>query len=334
MCGPLQLRQLVLALAEQSARQDPYILRNHLGSLECRLCLTLHTNEGSYLAHTQGKKHQTNLARRAAKDMKETQLMIAPAPAANVQRKQFVKIGRPGYRVTKIREKIEYDALGNVVPAGSPQAVTMSSREGMMVCVHLPHIKEGVLPRKRFMSAWEQKKEPPNRAFQYLIVSNRVLRLASSRSAETLLPERSLRNPMRQSLSAFPLGKSRVKWMMIQLTIGRTGTLTLSSTSSSSCSGDLLINLPPPFTTCILTQLPLVISLVFPTRCADIGSIHNGRAFNTRTALPHITAQLEADLAPRQWKYHWLPFLLRLCVEGPRRQQTSSLIPVIIFILA
>lgn len=40
---------------------------NHLGTYECRyidilidylrLCLTLHTNEGSYLAHTQGKKH-------------------------------------------------------------------------------------------------------------------------------------------------------------------------------------------------------------------------------------------------------------------------------------
>jgi splicing factor 3A subunit 2 len=106
--------------------------------------------------------------------MKETQLMIAPAPAANVQRKQFVKIGRPGYRVTKVRERVEYDAIGNIVPANSPEAVTMSSREGMMVCVHLPHIKEGVLPRKRFMSAWEQKKEPPNRAFQYLIVSDTI----------------------------------------------------------------------------------------------------------------------------------------------------------------
>lgn len=28
-------------------------MRNHLGQYECRLCLTLHTNEGNYLAHTQ-----------------------------------------------------------------------------------------------------------------------------------------------------------------------------------------------------------------------------------------------------------------------------------------
>ena len=78
-------------------RQDPYILRTHLGTLECRLCLTLHVNEGSYLAHTQGKKHQTNLARRAAQENKSQSLMIAPAPAVNqVKKKVFVKIGRPG----------------------------------------------------------------------------------------------------------------------------------------------------------------------------------------------------------------------------------------------
>lgn len=47
------------------------------GSYECKLCLTLHNNEGSYLAHTQGKKHQSNLARRAAKDAKDTPLQVS-----------------------------------------------------------------------------------------------------------------------------------------------------------------------------------------------------------------------------------------------------------------
>ena len=36
-------------------------MKNHLGKYECKLCLTLHNNEGSYLAHTQGKRHQDNL---------------------------------------------------------------------------------------------------------------------------------------------------------------------------------------------------------------------------------------------------------------------------------
>ena len=89
--------------------------------------------------------------------MKETTLAVAPTAPA-VQRKVFLKIGRPGYRVTKIRDR---DA--NV--------------EGMLVQVHLPQIKTDVIPRRRFMSCWEQKKEPPNRAYQYLIVSRRVRRL-------------------------------------------------------------------------------------------------------------------------------------------------------------
>ena len=56
-----RLRQLA---ADMDITKDPYIMKNHLGSFECKLCLTLHNNEGNYLAHTQGKKHKTNIARR------------------------------------------------------------------------------------------------------------------------------------------------------------------------------------------------------------------------------------------------------------------------------
>ncbi|KAG1784154.1 hypothetical protein EV702DRAFT_1210730, partial [Suillus placidus] len=137
-----------LALETIDLAKDPYILRNHLGSLKCRLCLTLHTNEGSYLAHTQGMKRQTNLARRVARGAKDTQSMIAPTQS-NVQHKVFLKIGCPGYRVTKVRDK-------------------HTGKEGMMLQVHLPQI---VIPHGRFMSAWEQKRGPPNKAHQYIIVA-------------------------------------------------------------------------------------------------------------------------------------------------------------------
>ena len=78
--------------------------------------------------------------------------MIAPTQQS-VHKKVFLKIGRPGYRVTKVRDRD-------------------TGKEGMMVQVHLPQIKPGVIPRRRFMSAWEQKREPPNKAYQYLIVSD------------------------------------------------------------------------------------------------------------------------------------------------------------------
>lgn len=199
-------------IPQAHASQDPYILRNHLGSLECRLCLTLHTNEGSYLAHTQGKKHQTNLARRAARDAKETQLTIAPTQAST-QKKVFIKIGRPGYRVTKMRDRD-------------------TGKEGMMVQVHLPQIKEGVFPRRRFMSAWEQRKEPPNKAFQYLIVCAPSI----SMNASVIFP-RLLQSLTKLSPSGFPPERSKTKQMMQGTGIGRTGILTQSNTASSSCSG-------------------------------------------------------------------------------------------------
>ncbi|KAL7423290.1 CWF complex protein sap62 [Cryptotrichosporon argae] len=142
-----------LALETIDLAKDPYILRTHLGTLECRLCLTLHVNEGSYLAHTQGKKHQTNLARRAAKDNFEHALSIKPAAAPQqVKKKTFVKIGRPGYKVVKIRDPV-------------------NQRLGLLITIPYPEIKAGERPRRRFMSAFEQKREVPNRAFQYLVIA-------------------------------------------------------------------------------------------------------------------------------------------------------------------
>jgi len=142
-----RLRQLALETID--LQKDPYFMKNHLGSYECKLCLTLHNNEGSYLAHTQGKKHQTNLARRAAKEAKEAPAQPAPE-RARVEPRQFVKIGRPGYRVTKQRE---------------PD----SGQQSLLFQVDYPEIGEGITPRHRFMSAYEQKVEPPDRKWQYLL---------------------------------------------------------------------------------------------------------------------------------------------------------------------
>lgn len=121
-----------LALETIDLTKDPYFMRNHLGQYECRLCLTLHNNEGNYLAHTQvrrsavpnaragwgtramlivwymllsrtchrvlvallqGKRHQQNLAKRAAREAAEK--AAAPAP----QRRAAIKKtgeGHPG----------------------------------------------------------------------------------------------------------------------------------------------------------------------------------------------------------------------------------------------
>ncbi|KKY27023.1 putative splicing factor 3a subunit [Phaeomoniella chlamydospora] len=148
-----------LALETIDLDKDPYFFKNHVGSFECRLCLTVHQNDGSYLAHTQGRKHQTNLARRAAKEQKEAQkdgaLGIPGAfGVGGVQvKKNMVKIGRPGYKITKTRDPV-------------------SRQVGLLFQLQYPEIAPSVQPRVRFMSAFEQKVEdPPDKNFQYLLVA-------------------------------------------------------------------------------------------------------------------------------------------------------------------
>ncbi|KAK3711519.1 hypothetical protein RRG08_020774 [Elysia crispata] len=142
-----RLRQLALETIDLN--KDPYFMKNHLGSYECKLCLTLHNNEGSYLAHTQGKKHQSNLARRAAKEAKDAPQQPAPE-RAKVDIKRFVKIGRPGYKVTKQRD---------------PD----STQQSLLFQIDYPEIVESIQPRYRFMAAYEQRIEPPDRKWQYLL---------------------------------------------------------------------------------------------------------------------------------------------------------------------
>jgi len=143
-------RLKALALETIDINKDPYFMRNHLGSYECKLCLTLHTNEGSYLAHTQGKKHQDNLKRRALKEAQEASANPAPLQKVQVDKKKFVKIGRPGYKVTK-------------------QQDPSTMQQSMLFQVEYPEIVDDIEPKHRFMSAYEQKHEAPDRAFQYIL---------------------------------------------------------------------------------------------------------------------------------------------------------------------
>lgn len=131
--------------------KDPYFMRNHLGTYECKLCLTLHNNPESYMTHTQGKKHQSNLQKRASEQAKENPVQPM-LDKTKVEHKKFVKIGRPGYKVTKQRD---------------PD----TNQQSMLFQVDYPEIAEaqGVVPRHRFMSAYEQHIEPPDRHWQYLL---------------------------------------------------------------------------------------------------------------------------------------------------------------------
>ncbi|KAH8739397.1 hypothetical protein FG386_000369 [Cryptosporidium ryanae] len=147
-----RLRRLALESIDLS--KDPYYMRNHLGQVECRLCSTIHTNEGSYLSHTQGRKHQTNLAYRASKD-KAPQIIQKSERfdgERDEKRESVLKIGQPKYKVTRHRE----------------------SGAGGAYCVYckfnFSEVSDSCIPGYRIMSCWEQKVEKPDPRYQYLFV--------------------------------------------------------------------------------------------------------------------------------------------------------------------
>ncbi|OXV08394.1 hypothetical protein Egran_03843, partial [Elaphomyces granulatus] len=149
-----RLRRLALETIDPD--KDPWPFKNHYGKIVCRLCATEHQNDGSYLAHTQGHKHQINLARRASREQEEGKHQdsaLLPGAMGVQVKKNAVSIGRPGYKITKIRDHL-------------------TRQHGLLFQLHYQEIMPGVAPRVRFMSAFEQKiDDPPDKNFQYLLVA-------------------------------------------------------------------------------------------------------------------------------------------------------------------
>ena len=139
-----------LALESIDLNKDPYFMRNHLGTFECKLCLTLHNTESNYLAHTQGKRHQQNLARRAFREASLSAPIAPQEPTAYVEKRHTIKIGRPGYKVTKSRD-------------------LKTKQRTLLFELDYPEATDDLQPRHRFMSAFEQRIEPPDKNFQYLL---------------------------------------------------------------------------------------------------------------------------------------------------------------------
>lgn len=90
------------------------------------------------------------MARRAAKDAKDNNLLPQLTSKSRVDVKKFVKIGRPGYRITK-----QLDQTNN--------------QQSLLFQIDYPEIADNITPRHRFMSAYEQKLEPPDRHWQYVL---------------------------------------------------------------------------------------------------------------------------------------------------------------------
>lgn len=138
---------------------DPYVFRNHLGFLECRLCLTTHVSESSYISHLGGKKHQLNLEKRRILDAKfnnknqnngnAQQINKNIVSISNTPKRSWSKIGRPAFKATKIRD---------------PETLQM----GILINVKCPKILQNKEPLFRLMSYYELSSKNQNITVSYL----------------------------------------------------------------------------------------------------------------------------------------------------------------------
>ncbi|CCH44942.1 Splicing factor 3A subunit 2 [Wickerhamomyces ciferrii] len=134
---------------------DPYVFKNHLGLLECRLCLTTHNNPESFLSHSQGRKHQLNLQKRSILENKHQQQQDHQGISiSNINKiSKGNKIGKPGYKVMKIRHPISLEI-------------------GLLIKINYLQISPGDSPNYRFMNTFEQNIDlSKNSNYQYLVIN-------------------------------------------------------------------------------------------------------------------------------------------------------------------
>ncbi len=165
-----------LALETIDVRKDPYLARTSMGTLECRLCGTTHSTEGSYLAHSQGRKHQTGLAQRVAREQQQATVQAPVSQRKETPYRPLKTIGKPEtWKIESIKEN-----GGAVV--------------GAEIIIHAPEIFK--IFDFRIVSTYEQKVEPVDPQWQYIVfyaepyspigfrVPNRPLRLTKKELAQ------------------------------------------------------------------------------------------------------------------------------------------------------
>lgn len=158
----------LLATQVLNLDNDPYVFTNHLGLLECKLCLTTHVSESSYISHLGGRKHQMNLEKRKILDEKYDNLNqkghVDVVSINNIPKRVWNKIGRPNYKVTKIRDPVTFQ-VGLLIEVKCPKISINEPLFRIMSFYELSTKNQNVA--KEYLRSSEEKELD----FQYLVIS-------------------------------------------------------------------------------------------------------------------------------------------------------------------
>ncbi|AIB09862.1 mRNA splicing factor 3A subunit 2 (nucleomorph) [Lotharella oceanica] len=138
-----------IALENLDFTNDPYYLRDHNNNIKCRLCLTTHRSDSGYLAHTQGKRHLTNITKR-----KSTQLgsnySIFNEKESNLNNTKTIN-NYPGFTILK---SIDYDSGDKI----------------LLIEFIFDNVAKNAVPDYKIISTFEQKIEEKDNNYKFLLV--------------------------------------------------------------------------------------------------------------------------------------------------------------------
>ncbi|KAL0710591.1 hypothetical protein Bca4012_017569 [Brassica carinata] len=142
---------------------------------ECKLCLTLHNKEGNYMAHTQGMRHQPNLAKRAARETLDAPTQPQPQP-----HKRKVSVRRTGNNFVYLGESNNLRLVdqGN----GSSTTPELMTRP-LLFQNEYPEIEDNIKPKHRVMSSFEQKVQPYDNNYQYILFAAELYEIKPFKSS-------------------------------------------------------------------------------------------------------------------------------------------------------
>ncbi|EPR80068.1 Splicing factor 3a subunit 2 [Spraguea lophii 42_110] len=93
----LARRKHIRALLDEvhTLSEDPYLYRNGIGKIECKLCSSVHNTEYAYITHRQGKKHQNNCRKKYKIKTKEKDINIPEYQVYRIENGWNIKIKYP-----------------------------------------------------------------------------------------------------------------------------------------------------------------------------------------------------------------------------------------------
>lgn len=136
---------------------DPNMHLHSSGSVECKLCLSVHANTTAYLSHAQGNLHKKNIAKYTSAS--------SHSPGEGPKHHPQPGGGKPKPGKNPPPPRAPRLPRYNVIKLRDPKSNKLGIR------AEFQFDKLNVSPKYRLMSSYEQSVEEVNSQYQYLVVA-------------------------------------------------------------------------------------------------------------------------------------------------------------------